>query len=316
MEQQHNPVLSIVVPLFNEEGNVQPLLESLKETLLGLQVTYEIILVNDGSRDATWPLVQAASMHDSCVKGVSLSRNFGHQNAIFAGMHYARGDAIITMDGDLQHPPKTIPGLYRAWQEGYKVVETRRIETGNVSFFKRVASRWFYMIFSRLSGLQMSQGTSDFRLVDRQVAEAMKDMKDADLFLRGISHWVGFRKTTVSYMLAERHTGETKYSLSKMYQFAWASVLSFSIVPLKLGIWLGLLTSVLAFVELILIIITYFRGNAVPGWASILAVISFMFGILFILIGIIGVYLGSLFGAAKNRPRFLIDETSGSLEDK
>jgi dolichol-phosphate mannosyltransferase len=215
------------------------------------------------------------------------------------------------MDGDLQHPPATIGQMIQSWREGNKIVETRRIDSGDTSFFKRLTSSWFYGFFSLLSGLPIAKGTSDFRLLDRQVVETMKKMKDSDLFLRGLSHWVGYEKTTIPYQAVPRHAGRTKYSLFKMIRFATSSMLSFSVVPLRLGIWLGLFTSMLAFAELVYILVHYLQGNAVPGWASILTVISFMFGILFILIGILGAYLGSIFETLKNRPRFLVNETSG-----
>lgn len=304
-------VLSIVVPLYNEEGNVEPLVAELRQVLAGLNVAYEIIFVDDGSRDRTWGVVAALAAQDGQIRGISLSRNYGHQNALFAGLHLSSGAAIITMDGDLQHPPAKIPELFALWRQGYKIVETCRSESSDVSPFKAVTSKLFYRAFSFLSGIPMSAGTSDFRLVDRLVADAMLDMRDADLFIRGIAHWVGFRRTTVPYQAEPRFSGRSKYSLARMMRFAGSSLLSFSVVPLKLGIWLGLATSFLAFVELGYILLRYFQGAAVPGWASILTVISFMFAILFILVGIIGAYLGSVFETLKNRPRFLIETTAG-----
>jgi glycosyltransferase involved in cell wall biosynthesis len=303
-------LLSIVIPIYNEEGNVEPLLESLEAVLRDIGLPYEIVLIDDGSADGTWPLVVAAAERDPHVTGAALSRNFGHQNAIFAGLHLAKGDVIITMDGDLQHPPGLIPELLARWRAGFNIVETQRKESADVPAFKALTSRLFYRAFSVLSGIPMSEGTSDFRLIDRKAADAMRGMRDAELFLRGISHWVGFRRTTVPYQAGPRHSGRTKYSLSRMLRFAGASLLSFSMVPLKFGIWLGLATSVLAFLELIYILVRYFQGDAVPGWASMLTVVSFMFGILFILVGILGAYVGSIFQTVKNRPLFLIEETT------
>lgn len=304
-------VLSIVVPLYNEEGNIEPLVAALRQVLSGLQVPHEIIFVDDGSKDRTWEVVTGLAAQDNRIRGISLSRNYGHQNALFAGLHLSRGAAVITMDGDLQHPPAKIPELFALWQQGYKIVETRRSESRDVTPFKLFTSRLFYRVFSFLSGIPMSEGTSDFRLVDRRVADAMLDMRDADLFIRGIAHWVGFRRTTVPYQAEPRFSGRSKYSLTRMLGFAGSSLLSFSVVPLKLGIWLGVATSLLAFLELGYILLRYFQGNAIPGWASILTVISFMFGILFLLVGIIGAYLGSIFETLKNRPRFLIETTAG-----
>ncbi len=276
-----------------------------------MDVPYEIVFVDDGSTDGTWSLVCQAATGDAHIRGLSLSRNFGHQNAIFAGLHHSTGDVVITMDGDLQHPPSMLPELFREWTSGNLVVETRRIESEDVSFFKKTTSRWFYRLFSLLSGLPLTEGTSDFRLMDRKVVNAVLEMQDAALFLRGISYWVGFQRTTVPYQAQPRHSGNTKYSLLKMIRFAISSMLSFSLVPLRLGIWLGVVTSGLAFIELVYILITYLRGDVVPGWASTLALVSFMFGMLFILVGIIGSYVGNILETVKNRPRFIVRERAG-----
>lgn len=310
-QEASGPTLSIVVPLCNEEGNVVLLIEEIRRAVQPIGVPYEIVFVDDGSTDGTWSLVRQAGAEDERIKGLSLSRNFGHQNAIFAGLHHASGEAVITMDGDLQHPPSMLPELFRQWTSGNHVVETRRMESEDVSLFKKTTSRWFYRMFSFLSGLPMAEGTSDFRLMDRQVVNSVLEMRDAALFLRGIAYWVGFQRTTVPYQAQSRHSGTTKYSLRRMLRFAMSSMLSFSLVPLRLGIWLGLVTSGLAFVELVYIVISYLRGNVVPGWASTLAVVSFMFGILFILVGIIGSYVGNILETVKNRPRFIVKERSG-----
>lgn len=303
--------LSVVVPMYNEVDNVETLLTALRATLDEMGVNYEMILVDDGSTDGTWAAIEAAAPGDHRLRGISLSRNFGHQNALFAGLHHVSGAAVISMDGDLQHPPQLIPRLYEAWLAGNMIVETQRSESRDASTFKRVTSRWFYKVFSAMSGLPISKGTSDFRLMDQHVVEIVTDMKDTELFLRGIAHWVGFARTTIPYQAVSRHAGESKYNLFRMFKFAMASVISFSTIPLKMGVWIGMLTSVLAFSELVYILIMHFRGNAVPGWTSTLAVISFMFGILFIMLGVLGVYLGSIFETMKNRPRFLVGDSTG-----
>ena len=303
--------LSVVVPVFNESGNIDVLVAALTEELRRLDLTSEIILVDDGSRDTTWSEIVAAAESHEGVRGLSLSRNFGHQNALFAGLHFASGQAIITMDGDLQHPPSLIPQMVAKWRAGCKVVETSRIDSEDTTAFKRVTSRWFYKMFSWLSGIPMSKGSSDFRLIDRQVMKAMTEMRDADLFLRGMTYWVGFPRTTISYQAGKRHSGTTKFSLGRMIRFAVSSLLSFSSVPLRLGIWVGIATSLLAFAELAYIISVFLRGGSVPGWASTLTLMSFMFGILFVLIGLLGGYLASIFEMLKNRPRFLINEKAG-----
>jgi len=303
--------LSIVVPMYFEEGNVQPLVAALLDVLEPMAIRYEIILINDGSTDGTWDAITAAADSHPVVRGISLSRNFGHQNAVFAGLNTASGRAVISMDGDLQHPPSLIPEMHAAWQAGHEIVETKRGESSDTSLFKRATSSLFYRVFSLLSGIPMSAGTSDFRLMDSVVVKAVCEMNDADLFLRGITHWVGFRRTTLPYQAAKRHSGQTKYSLARMIRFATSSLVSFSTIPLRIGIWVGLLTSLIAFLELGYIIYSWFRGDVVPGWASTITVISFMFGVLFIIIGIIGTYLASLFETMKNRPRFLVRDACG-----
>ncbi len=196
-EGEHHMVLSVVVPLYNEEGNIGALVGELVPVLDALGLAWEVILVDDGSRDSTWELIVDTCARQNGIKGVSLSRNFGHQNAIFTGLHYATGEAVITMDGDLQHPPARIPDLVEAWQQGYKVVETIREDSPDVSRFKRATSRWFYKGFGALSGLPLAPGSSDFRLLDRRVVDVVKQMRDTDLFLRGLTYWVGFPLTSL-----------------------------------------------------------------------------------------------------------------------
>jgi len=307
------PFLSIVVPLFNEEGNVEKLTDTIHHTLSGADFDYELILVDDGSTDNTWRLIQEVNASHNRVKGLSLSRNFGHQNALFAGLHYAKGQAVITMDGDLQHPPAVVLGMYTAWKSGYKIVETRRIDGADISWFKKSTSRAFYWVFSRLSGFPISPGTSDFRLMDATVVDIFKEMRDSRLFVRGFSQWIGFPRETLEYHCGARYAGQSKYGLRKMLSLSIASLFSFSTIPLKLGIWLGLCTGMIAMGELLYIFWAYAHGLTVSGWASTLAVVSFMFGVLFILIGILGTYLANILEILKSRPRFLVNNKVGEF---
>lgn len=309
-------LLSIVIPAYNEQSNIEPLCEAITASVRKLGMSYEIILVDDGSRDETWSAIKTAAAEDTHIKGLTLSRNFGPQKAIFAGLHYSQGNAVITMDSDLQHPPEKITDLVRAWREGYKVIETVRVDSQDFSFLKRLTSRLFYRLFSALSGLPVGQGTSDFRLIDRQVVRAILDMRDPDLFLKGITHWVGFSRTEVTYQAANRYSGSTKWTWYKLIRYSLSSLVSFSLIPLRLGIWLGFATSLLAFLELLYIFYRYLQGIDVPGWASTLTVVSFMFGMLFMLIGVVGIYLGTAVEMLKNRPRFLVSETCGLSDDE
>jgi polyisoprenyl-phosphate glycosyltransferase len=305
------PELSVVAPMFNEETNIRPFIEAVSAVLDGAGVDYEIVLVDDGSRDGTWGAIAAAAQRSPRVRGLSLSRNFGHQGALFAGLHHTRGRAVVTMDGDLQHPPPVILELREAWRAGHKVVNTRRADSVDTSFFKRITSRGFYWVFSRLSGVRMEAGASDFRLLDRTALEALTSMSDADLFIRGLVNWLGFTTKTIDYRAQSRHSGVPKFTLKKMLKFSSGAMLSFSVVPLRLGMTIGFLTSLLAFVELCYILVAYAQERTVPGWASLMTVMSFMFGILFILLGIIGTYLGKIYEILKNRPRFVIGDRVG-----
>ena len=305
------PELSVVVPMFDEEGNVAAFVEAVSTVLVGAAVDHEIVLVDDGSRDGTWRTICDLARTRPTLRGVSLSRNFGHQGALLAGLNHARGRAVVTMDGDLQHPPETLPELVTAWREGYKVVNTRRLDSDDTSFFKRVTSRGFYWLFSKLTGVVMDAGASDFRLLDRDAVHALIRLGDADVFIRGLVSWLGFKTKTIPYQARRRHSGVPKFTLRKMVRLSTGAMLSFSAFPLRLGIGIGFVTSALAFVELCYILYTYARGHVVPGWASLMTVMSLMFGVLFVLLGIIGTYLAKVYEILKRRPRFVVGDRAG-----
>jgi polyisoprenyl-phosphate glycosyltransferase len=305
------PEVTVIAPLFNERTNVEPLVEALGAALGAAGIDYEVVLVDDGSTDGTWDAIADVSARQARIRGVALSRNFGHQGALLAGLNHARGRAVVTMDGDLQHPPSVVPILVQAWRDGFKVVNTRRTDSLDTSGFKRLSSRLFYWIFSRLSGIEMESGASDFRLVDRSALSAMTRMGDADLFIRGIVNWLGFKTKVVPYQAAKRHSGAPKFTLRRMFRLSAGAMLSFSALPLRLGIGVGFVTSVLAFLELCYILYVYSRGEVVPGWASVMTIMSFMFGILFVLLGVIGTYLGKIYEILKRRPRYVVGERVG-----
>ena len=305
-----NLALSIVIPLFNEEENVDMLLKSLTGNVQYLKVSYEIILVDDGSSDKTWEKIKQFSDVDTSVKGVKLARNFGHQHALLAGLSKARGQAIISMDGDLQHPPSLIKDMLEKHKEGNLVVNTFRDDVEVASFFKRQSSSLFYKVFSFFTDVPMAPGSSDFRLLDRVVLDQLLQLKDVDLFLRGAVEWLGFPSITIPYKAGERFAGTSKYTLSKMLNFAKGSIISFSTKPLVLGIWLGVITSAFAFLYIIYILVQVLSGETVAGWASTVGITSFLFGVLFIMLGIIGTYLARIHVALQNRPRFIIEELS------
>lgn len=307
------PLLSVVAPMYNEETNVGPFVTAVTAALAATEIPHEILLVDDGSRDGTWAAIEASAAAHPAVRGLSLSRNFGHQGALLAGLNHARGNAVVTMDGDLQHPPAILLELVAAWREGYRVVNTRRADSEDTTLFKRLTSRSFYWLFSRLTGVQMEAGASDFRLLDREVVQALVRLGDADLFLRGMVGWLGFKTKTLPYQAARRHSGVPKFTLRKMLRFSSGAILAFSAFPLRLGIAAGFFTSLLAFAELGYILYVYTQGRVIPGWASVMTVMSLMFGVLFVLLGIVGTYLAKIYEILKRRPRFVIGERIGFL---
>ena len=304
--------LSIVVPVFNEAGNIEKLCSELIPVLEGLAMEWEVIFCDDGSDDTTWKIIDDLHRNDARIKGIRFSRNFGHQYALFAGMQHAAGKAVITMDGDLQHPPALLPELLERWQAGDKIVHTVRIYSSKHGLLKRISSNLFYRLFSFLSGVNLESGMADFRLLDRQVLDELLNFKEEGLFLRGIVQWVGYQSSKVDFECGQRFSGKGKYRFRKMLKLAWTGITSFSLVPLRVSIIIGVLTSLLAFAEMLYAIYAkLFTDTVVPGWASGIAVVSFLFGILFILLGVLGEYLGRVLIESRNRPRFLISERLG-----
>jgi dolichol-phosphate mannosyltransferase len=305
------PLISIVAPVYNEEGNVERFVAEVRSVMLGLSLPYELLLVDDGSADETWSLIRRSASDHPEVRGLSLSRNFGHQSALFAGLHHARGCAIITLDGDLQHPPALIPQLVQAWQSGFQVVTTHRTDSDDTGWLKRTTSRWFYRVFSYFTEVQLEPGSSDFRLIDAEVQRRLAEMRDADLFLRGLVAWLGFRATSIPYKADPRFSGTPKFGMRRMLRLSLGAMMSFSMLPLRLGIWLGFVTTLLSFVAIGYGTYHYFKGNTVPGWASVIVLMSLMFSVSFMLLGTIGIYLGKIFDILRGRQQFVVAERCG-----
>jgi dolichol-phosphate mannosyltransferase len=306
-----NKFISIVVPVYNEEKNISYLVGAIEETMLEMQgYGYEVIFIDDGSTDGTLHLLQEAATRRAHLFYVRLSRNFGHQNALKAGIDLAKGACVISMDGDGQHPPSMIPQLVRKWEEGFDVVYTRRIATADSGRTKNVSSSRYYKILNRLSDVEIEEGTADFRLLDERVAAVIRRTQEYELFLRGMVRWVGFRQYAIDYSAPERYAGETKYTLAKMISLALRGITSFSTRPLYFATYLGLAFALGAVLYLPYILYSYFTGNVVSGWASLIATIVFFGGLQLLIMGIIGIYIGKTFMQVKNRPHYLIQETN------
>lgn len=316
--RRENPVLSVVVPMYDEEGNVGPLLARLQAVLENLpgRPTYEIVVVNDGSSDGTAQAVRDRMRLQAHVVLITLSRNFGHQLAATAGIELAAGEAVVLMDGDLQDPPELIGAFVERWRAGYDVVYAVRRSRKGESAFKLITAGFFYRTIKRLTKVAIPVDTGDFRLMSRRVVEALRRSPERHRFLRGMVSWVGYRQIGVAYDRDERVSGATKYPLPRMIRFAIDGITSFSDIPLRFAAYFGFAVSAIAFVyALIVVIAKLFRvypPGYTPGWASTIVAVVFLGGVQLISLGIIGEYLGRIYDEVKGRPLYLIDDIERS----
>ena len=308
----HPIEISLVIPTFNEEGNVLRLYDEIKQVLLELHIAhYEVIFIDDGSSDASLQRIEELRKQDTNVHFLQLSRNFGHQHALKAGLDHASGAAVISLDADLQHPPALIKDMIQLWRNGAEVVYTRRKDQQNIGIFKKWSAKAFYWFANKISEVPIEEGTADFRLLDQKVVVAIQTFKESHLFLRGLIPTLGFKQVALDYEPAARFSGKSKYSLSKMFHFAINGITSSSAKPLYFSIYLGLFFAFLAFVYgCYAIYIAIFTDAAITGWTSLIASVLFIGGIQMILIGIVGIYLGKLFVQSKQRPTYLIKNTT------
>lgn len=298
---------SIVVPMYNEELVVLETYKRLKQVLDSVKEPYEIVFVNDGSRDKTAAMIGEICETDKNVKLVDFSRNFGHQIAITAGMDFAEGETIVVIDGDLQDPPEVIPKMIQKWKEGYDVVYGKRTERKGETFFKKFTAKAFYRFLRKMTDVDIPVDTGDFRLIDRKVCEALKQTNERNRYIRGLISWLGFRQTAVEFSRDVRFAGETKYPFKKMLKFAFDAITSFSYKPLKLASYAGVALSFCSFIYLLVVIYQkLFVGKTQPGWASTLAVNLFFNGIVLLILGIIGEYIGRIYDEAKGRPLYVV----------
>lgn len=299
---------SVIVPVFNEEAVIPELHRRTTAVLADLGLEYELILVNDGSRDRSLELLCELATRDPRVVVVNLSRNFGHQLAITAGVDHARGDAVIVMDADMQDPPEVIPAMIARWREGYDVVYGRRTRREGEGIFKRATASLFYRFIRRLTAVDLPADTGDFRLMSRRSADAMRAMRERNRFLRGMVVWAGFRQVAVPYERHPRFAGETKYPLRKMIAFATDAVVSFSSTPLRLATGLGFAISCASFAYAAYsVYIKVFSGRSLPGWASLMVGVVFLGGVQLLCLGIMGEYIGRVYDEVKGRPLYLVE---------
>lgn len=313
--QLDRPVFSIVVPIWNEEQVIPELYRRVLEVMAQVDATWELICVNDGSRDNSLPLLLDLHKQDQRVKVIDFSRNFGHQVAITAGADFAEGDAVIVMDADLQDPPEVVLKMIAKWREGYEVIYAMRAKRAGETWFKLTTARYFYRLLRQITDVEIPVDTGDFRLMDRRVVLAMRQLREKHRFMRGLSSWVGFRQTGVEYERAERYAGETGYPLRKMVRLALTAITGFSYLPLQLATYLGF---ALAFISLIGILLTVFLrlsgSSFFLGQATTLVSVLFLGSIQLIVLGIIGEYLGRIYDEVKGRPLYIVSHAYGFIE--
>ncbi|HEX8723096.1 MAG TPA: glycosyltransferase family 2 protein [Pyrinomonadaceae bacterium] len=306
-------LISVVVPCYNEEAVLPETHRRLTSALEAIEgVSFEVVYADDGSQDATPDLLRALQAADPRVRVVRLSRNFGHQLAVSAGLEHASGDAVVVIDADLQDPPEVIRELVARWREGFQVVYGQRTDRPGETPFKLWTAKSFYRLINRVSQIQIPPEAGDFRLLDRRVVEVLLGMPERDRFLRGMVSWVGFRQTAVPYAREPRRAGESKYPLARMLRFAADGVLSFSVTPLRLAIWLGFAAIVAAFAGIVYaLVVRLYTEDWVRGWASIFTAVLFLGGVQLVTLGIVGEYVGRVYAEVKRRPLYVVAERLG-----
>ncbi len=310
------PTYSVVAPVYNESGSLPEFYRRVKETMDQLGDTWELVLVDDGSRDDSPELMRQIAAQDPHVRPVIFARNFGHQLAVTAGLDYSRGQAVIMMDSDLQDPPEVIPELIARWREGYEVVYATRAEREGETWFKLFTASLFYRLIYRITDVKIPLDTGDFRLMDRKVVDVLNQMRERHRFLRGMSVWVGFKQIGVPYKRAARFAGETKYPLKKMLKFASDAITGFSFFPLQLATYIGFIAAGLSILAIPVVIGMRIAGSqAFFGQATTLIAVLFLGGVQLVSLGILGEYLGRLYDEARGRPLYIVRDAPKDDED-
>lgn len=309
-------MISIVTPVYNEEGNVVYFHDEVTKAMQGVPMEYEIIYVNDGSKDRTDELIHQLAESDPHVRALTFARNFGHQIAITCGMDFAMGDAVITMDGDMQHPPALIPTLIEKWQEGYDIVQTIRTATEDAGPVKKITSAGYYAVINSISNSPVVPGGSDFRLMDRKALDAFLRFREHSRFIRGIVGGLGFKQTTIEFEAPARHAGVSKFSMKKMLHFAMDGIITNSTLPLRMAFYCGVFAAAFGALLILHVLYCVLTDQAVPGWATMTILIS-LFGSMNLMgLGVIGEYVGRMFEETRNRPLYwLADDTAAHLDN-
>ena len=297
--------LSVILPAYNEEKMIEKARDTLGRILSEQDIPYEIVFVDDGSKDQTWPEIEKAAEKDNHVAGVHFSRNFGKESAMMAGLASAGGDCCVVMDCDLQHPPETVVEMYRLWEQGYEVVEGVKHSRGKESLAHRASAGMFYKIISKAVGIDMSRA-SDFKLLDRKAVDALLEMPERNAFFRALSAWIGYKTTSVEFDVREREEGVSKWSTKSLIRYAITNIVSFSSAPMQFVTGAGVFMFLLAVVLGIQTLVHYFTGNAVEGFTTVILLLLLIGSILMISLGIIGYYISKIYEEVKGRPRYLI----------
>ena len=298
--------VSIVVPVYNEEDNIAHFVQSVEKVMETLPYAYEILFIDDGSRDRSREILREMGGRDPHVQSIFLARNAGHQVALTCGTDHADGDAVITMDGDMQHPPELLPVLLAKWEAGYEIVQTVRLTTEGASLFKRLTSKYYYRLLNAMTDVEIQEGGSDFRLMDRKAVLALRRYHEHARFIRGIVGAMGFRKTTVEFVAPERFAGQSKFSLHKMISFALDGILAYSVQPLRVAFYVGICSALLAVLLFLHVLYETLRGETVAGWSTIVVCSLFFGGMQMMMLGVCGEYIARILQEVKNRPLYLI----------
>jgi len=303
------PVYSVVIPAFNEQEVIGETYKRLTNVMAGMGEPYELIFVNDGSKDQTAHIIAEFCENDPSVRLINFTRNFGHMAAISAGMEHSRGEAVFVIDADLQDPPEVFPEMAAKWKEGYHVIYGKRIQRKGESLFKRASAKLFYKFIRRMTSVDLPPDTGEFRLIDRQVCDVVNKLPEKNRYIRGLVSWVGFKQIPVEYVRESRFAGKTKYPLRKMFLFAMDAITSFSYKPLKLATIAGFSISFISFIYIISVIYQYFfTDRTIAGWASTIAAILFTQGIVLMILGLMGEYIGRIYTELQNRPNYIVQE--------